>query len=80
MTQERVNELKTIYREEMDYYGNIDFPTLQGKFRIMLEVLTEIEEVIKENENLKIQIHDLEEKMGLLAEDIKSKLDGEECE
>jgi len=46
----------------------------------MLEVLTEIEEVIKENENLKIQIHDLEEKMGLLAEDIKSKLDGEECE
>jgi hypothetical protein len=61
MTKERVNELKLQYQKELEYYEKLGFEVLQGKFRTVLEILAEIEEVIKVNEELTARLQAKEE-------------------
>ena len=61
MTKERVNELKIQYQKELEYYEKLGFEVLQGKFRTVLEILAEIEEVIKVNEELTARLQAKEE-------------------
>ena len=77
MTLERVNELKLLYQEEVNYYGNLDFTNLQGKFKALLEILAEIEDVIRERDALKARNEELERTEAERIEQIKYNLDGE---
>ena len=61
MTKERVNELKLQYQKELEYYEKLGFEVLQGKFRTVLEISAEIEEVIKVNEELTARLQAKEE-------------------
>jgi uncharacterized protein YqgV (UPF0045/DUF77 family) len=77
MTIERVSELKLLYQEEVNYYGNLDFTNLQGKFQSLLEILAEIEEVIRERDNLKARVEEFERAEVERIEQLKYNLDGE---
>lgn len=77
MTIERVNELKLLYQDEVNYYGNLDFTNLQGKFQSLLEILAEIEEVIRERDNLKARVEEFERAEAERIEQLKYNLDGE---
>ena len=61
MTKERVNELKLQYQKELEYYEKLGFEVLQGKFQTIVEILAEIEEVIKVNEELTARLQAKEE-------------------
>lgn len=61
MTKERVNELKIQYQKELEYYEKLGFEVLQGKFQTIVEILAEIEEVIKVNEELTARLQAKEE-------------------
>lgn len=77
MTIERVNELKLLYQDEVNYYGNLDFTNLQGKFQSLLEILAEIEDVIRERDSLKARVEELERAEAERIEQLKYNLDGE---
>jgi uncharacterized protein YqgV (UPF0045/DUF77 family) len=77
MTIERVSELKLLYQDEVNYYGNLDFTNLQGKFQSLLEILAEIEDVIRERDNLKARVEEFERAEAERIEQLKYNLDGE---
>ena len=56
MTKERFAQLKIAITERADYYSNIGFTNLANEFTNVGNFLAEIEDVIKENEELKAQI------------------------
>lgn len=67
MTIEKLNELKSNYQKEVDYYSKISFDVLRGKFQEVVKILAEIEDIIKENEKLKARVQVLEEKLETQA-------------
>ena len=60
MTIEQLNELKYKYQMEVHYFSGIGFPILQGKFQEVVNILTDFEETIKENMELRARIQALE--------------------
>ena len=60
MTIEQLNELKYKYQMEVHYFFGIGFPILQGKFQEVVNILTDFEETIKENMELRARIQALE--------------------
>lgn len=63
MTQERLAQLKIAITERANYYSNIGFINLANEFTNVGNFLAEIEDVIKNNEELKARIRILEEKV-----------------
>ena len=61
--KERLLELKNKATEKANYFSNISFDTLSKDYTEFANFLSEIEEIIKENEVLKAQIQILEEKI-----------------
>ena len=80
MTLEYINELKIKYQKEADYFGNIDFLILQGKFQEFVNFLNEIEEVVKENEVLKARVAEHDRLAQLRAAEARDEADSEVCD
>ncbi len=64
MTKERLDELKSKVSQRTNYYSNIGFDALANEFMNVGIFLAEIEDVIKENEELKARVQALEEKLS----------------
>lgn len=62
MTKERMEELKSIINQRIGYYSNIGFTNLANEFTNVVKFLAEIENVIKENEELRARIQFMEER------------------
>ena len=62
MTKERLEGIKSIIHEKTIYYSNIGFDNLANEFANVENFLSEIEEVLEENEKLKTQLAANEEK------------------
>lgn len=60
MTIERINELKSKYERDVIYYGNLDFLVLQSKFQEVVNLLNEIEEIIKINAEMSARLSAVE--------------------
>ena len=56
MTIEKLNEFRAKYQEEADYYEIIQFPIMQSKFQGVLDFLDEMEETIRERDELRERI------------------------
>ena len=77
MTKERLDELKSIISQRTNYYSGIGFSTLANEFKNVENFLAEIEEVIKENEDLKARVQLQEEKAKV---DLLERAFAQECE
>lgn len=62
MTKERLSGIKMLINERANYYSNIGFDNLANEFANVENFLSEIEEVLEENEKLKAQLATNEEK------------------
>lgn len=51
MTLEYLAEQKTKYQNKADYFKSIGFDNLDSDFRSMVDLITKMEECIKENSN-----------------------------
>lgn len=80
ITKERIEELKSLYQKEVIYYGNLDFTVLQGKFQEFVNFLNEIEEIIKENEDLKARVQAYEDEARIKMAAARAASDGEVCD
>ena len=62
MTKERFDEIRFVINERINYYFNIGFINLTEEFMNVRNFLDEIENVIKENEELRARIQIMEER------------------
>ena len=62
MTKERFDEIRSAINERINYYSNIGFTNLAEEFTKFRNFLDEIEDVIKENEELRARIQIMEER------------------
>ena len=69
MTIEELSLLKQQCQNDANYYGNISFDILQGKFQNVVNILNKMETIVKENEELKGRIQQLEEAINAMRED-----------
>ena len=53
---ERIAELKNKATERANYYSRIDFPNLAGEFSELVNILNEMENIIKERDELKARV------------------------
>lgn len=60
----RLAELKNKAIERNNYYSNIGFTNLANEFAEFVKFFDEIENVIKDNEELKARVQTLEEKFN----------------
>lgn len=60
MTLEQLNDYKNYFQEEVHYFSGIGFSILQRKFQTVVNILAEIEDIVKENEILKARVQALE--------------------
>lgn len=51
MTTEYLAEKKSYYQKKADYFDNLDFPILANDFKGVVNLIEEVEKVIKENKN-----------------------------
>lgn len=58
---ERIEQLKSIITQRTNYYSNIGFDNLANEYSNLLNILNEIEEIAKENKELKTQIQLIKE-------------------
>ena len=54
--KERIAELKNKATERANYYSRIDFPNLAGEFSELVNILNEMENIIKERDELKARV------------------------
>lgn len=69
---EKINELKNKATERANYYTKIDFPNLAGEFTELVNILNEMENIVKEKDALKARVQILEEKTKTQAAIIES--------
>lgn len=69
MTIEELSLLKQQCQNDADYYGNISFEILQGKFQNVVNILEQMEAILKENEELQFRIQQLESSINSIRED-----------
>ena len=77
MTKEKLAQLKFAIIERTDYYSNIGFINLANEFTAVGNFLAEIENVIKENEELKARVQTLEEKLSTKITEAEAARDAE---
>ena len=51
MTTEYLAEKKSYYQKRAEYFENLDFPILASDFKGVVNLIEEVENVIKENNN-----------------------------
>lgn len=56
MTKERLAEMRLLINERTNYYSNIGFVNLANEFMTLGNFLTEVEDLIKETEELKARL------------------------
>ena len=57
----RINELRNQANERAVYYSNIGFVNLANEFTQLVNILNEMEAIVRERDELKIQIENLKE-------------------
>lgn len=57
----RINELRNQANERAVYYSNIGFINLANEFTQLVNILNEMEAIVRERDELKIQIENLKE-------------------
>ena len=67
MTKERLSEIKMLINERTNYYSNIGFVNLANEFTILGNFVTEVEDLIKETEELKARIQAMETSIEIPA-------------
>ena len=60
ITKNEISELKLQFDHLTNYYSNFDFPILSNHFRTVVNILNEMENIVKEKEELAARIKDLE--------------------
>lgn len=55
----RINELRNQANERAVYYSNIGFVNLANEFTQLVNILNEMEAIVRERDELKIQIENL---------------------
>ena len=55
----RINELRNQANERAVYYSNIGFINLANEFTQLVNILNEMETIVRERDELKIQIENL---------------------
>jgi uncharacterized coiled-coil DUF342 family protein len=68
----RIAELKNKATERADYYNKIGFPNLANEFTEFVNILNEMEAVVRERDKLK-------EKINNQISALREARDGEEC-
>ena len=68
----RINELKNKATERANYYNKIDFPNLANEFTELVNILNEMEAIVRERDELK-------EKINNQISALREARDGEEC-
>ena len=58
---EKISALKNKATERANYYSRINFPNLAGEFTELVNILVEMEEIVKERDELKARIQAMEE-------------------
>lgn len=76
---EKINELKNKATERANYYTKINFPNLAGEFTELVNILNEMENIVKEKEELKARVQVLEDKSREKIKEARSAREGEEC-
>ena len=76
---ERIYELKNKAIERANYYTKIDFPNLAGEFTELVNILNEMENIVKEKEELKARIQVLENEAREKITLARAAREGEEC-
>lgn len=56
---ERITELKNKATERANYYSRIDFPNLANEFTELVNILNDMEAIVRERDALKLQIAEL---------------------
>ena len=67
MTRERLSEIKMLINERTNYYSNIGFVNLANEFTILGNFVAEVEDLIKETEELKARIQTMEASIEIPA-------------
>lgn len=68
----RIAELKIKATERANYYNKIDFPNLANEFTELVNILNEMEAIVRERDELK-------EKLNNHINAVRTSRDGEEC-
>ena len=76
---ERINALKLKATERADYYSRIDFPNLANEFTELVNILVEIEAIVKEKDELKARVQVKEAESREKVFKAATARDGEEC-
>ena len=74
-----INELRNKAIERANYYTKIDFPNLAGEFTELVNILNEIENIVKENEELRARVEVLEDEAREKIVLARAAREGEEC-
>ena len=75
----RINELRNKATERADYYTKIDFPNLAGEFTELVNILNEMEDIVKEKEELRARVQVYEDEARQKMEIARAAREGEEC-
>ena len=78
--KERLIELRNKAIERANYYSRIDFPNLANEFTELVNILNEMEDIVKERDELKAQIQVFEDKSREKIEETASARDSEVCD
>lgn len=76
---ERIEQLKSIITQRVSYYSNIGFDNLANEFSNLLNILNEIEQIAKENIELRARVQVLEEESREKVLQARAAREGEEC-
>ena len=77
---ERIAELKNKATERANYYEKISFPNLANEFTELVNILNEMEDIVREKDNLKARVQVLEEEARERIAEAKAARDEEECD
>ena len=75
--KERLVELKNKATERANYYSRISFENLANEFTEFANFLNEVEEVVKDNENLKARVAEYERLAQIRAAEARDEADSE---
>ena len=76
---EKIGALKLQATKRADYYTAISFPNLAKEYMELVNILNEMENIVKERNELKTQVRALEEKTRESVLQARAARDGEEC-
>lgn len=61
----RINELKNKASERAGYYSRIDFPNLASEFTELVNILNEMEEIVRERDALRAELEEMKNEQSI---------------